>query len=162
MTSPLKWCRIVLSLILERFMFFLWFIYSLLCFMFFGYDCDEIGILFPVYYTCPNKIVRKLLQRPLFLFYVMWSILGIFSLSFLIRHGWKALLAPILLFWILSVLVSHSGGMSSAQSVLLLCNEWCFKEWRSPSSEMSGAPSFRSFEMNSAHFVLSVMEWAEK
>ena len=34
--------------------------------MFFGYDCDEIGILFPVYYTCPNKIVRKLLQRPLF------------------------------------------------------------------------------------------------
>ena len=32
------------------------------------------------------------------------------------------------------------------------------KEWRSPSSEMSGAPSFRSFEMNSAHFVLSVME----
>ena len=34
------------------------------------------------------------------------------------------------------------------------------KEWRSPSSEMSGAPSSRSFEMNSAHFVLSVMEWA--
>ena len=34
------------------------------------------------------------------------------------------------------------------------------KEWRSPSSEMSGAPSFRSFEMNSAHFVLSVMKWA--
>ena len=34
------------------------------------------------------------------------------------------------------------------------------KEWRSPSSEMSVAPSSRSFEMNSAHFVLSVMEWA--
>ena len=32
------------------------------------------------------------------------------------------------------------------------------KEWRSSSSEMSGAPSSRSFEMNSAHFVLSVSE----
>ena len=58
----------------------------------------------------------------------------------------------------LSALVFHSGGMSSAQSALLLWNEWCSKEWRSPSLEMSGAPTFRSFEMNSAHFVLSVME----
>ena len=120
---------------------------------------DKIGILFPVYYACPNKIMRNLLQRPLFS--VLCNVVNAwYFLSFLDPSLVKSFARSYSIILNLSVLVFHSGGMSSAQSALLLWNEWCSKEWRSSLLEMSGAPTFAPLKWIA--LILYSLLWSER